>query len=51
MRNDGEIICRAVQKGKQVAKRGHPQAAFGIIRAREQRFSNGIIGPIAGATL
>lgn len=51
MRNDGEIICRSVQKGKQVTKRRHPQAAFGIIRAREQDFSNGIIGPIAGATL
>jgi len=51
MRNDGESICGSAQKGKQVTKDRNHQAALGIIRAREQDFSNGIIGPIAGATL
>jgi hypothetical protein len=51
MRNDGENICRSAQKGTEVTKRGNHQAALGLIRAREQDFSNAIIGPIARATL
>jgi hypothetical protein len=51
MRNHRESVCRSAQKGRQVTKRSDPQAALGIIRAGEQDFSDGIIGPIADATL
>jgi hypothetical protein len=51
MRNDGENICGSAQKGTEVTKSRNHEAALGIIRAREQDFSNAIISPIAGATL
>jgi len=50
MRNNGESAVRPAQEGKQVTKTRNHDATLGIIRAGEQDVSNGIIGPIAGAT-